>query len=150
MKYLLAIVYLFLIFLSCSNEDLYCDLPPPTNYGFEIGFSNSEGIPLINNEYKQDSFKLWNNDKTLFLKLSNFGIGGDSTRLTIRYSEIENNKNYWLELDTNVVDTLNFNFEFIERDGEGCSYYQMLEVTHNGELYPLTNSSEGVFILIKD
>ncbi len=144
MKYFIAITLILVYLSSCSNDQDNCDLPEP-DY-FEIGVSNSKGVSLINGIFQRDSFKLYNSSELIYLKPLRFG--GDSTLLIIRYPDIISDVDYWLELDSSVIDT--FNFKFIRRSNDIlCSVSKMSEIEYNGTTHIITND-EPRFYFIRD
>ncbi|MBT8288373.1 MAG: hypothetical protein HKN00_08865 [Flavobacteriaceae bacterium] len=127
---------IFVVLLSCGEDDVDCSavLPPPN--WFEIGFFDTQGNALIGSVYQQEEFRLYNDNTELLLRPVPFG---DPERLQVIFSNIQSNIEYYIELTATDTDTLHFNYETI--NGPCFSFSNLTEVIFNGRTIEFEDDS---------
>lgn len=123
------------LFLSCATDDdsIDCSLSDPGPNWFEIGFFDTDGNPLIGTVYTQESFRVFNLQEEFYV--SPF-TGGNPNYLIVRYENITNEREYYIELSETDTDTLQFTYAIIQ--GPCFPNYTLENVWYNGELQPAT------------
>ena len=118
----------FSMFLfSCKKEDCSNVLPPPN--WIELGITDSAGNALLWSGYNKDSFRLYNSSREIYLGPLPYG---DSSRLQIRFPDLVNELDYYLELSSTDTDTLRFD---ITNSVEKCfTSYSLDKLYYNGVL----------------
>lgn len=124
------------LFLSCTSDDdeLDCSTVDPGPNWIEMGFFDSDGNPLIGTVYNQESFRMFNSQEEFFI--SPF-LGGSPDYLIVRYEDITNDREYYIELSESDTDTLQFTYAVIQ--GPCFPNYILENVWYNGELQPATS-----------
>ena len=145
MKKIVYALLLGCILINCSNnDDTDCStvLPPPNN--FTLKLVDQAGNSLIGNTFVQDSFKLYNNSETLYIKPFPTGFQDE---LVIFMSEVTNNQEYYLELDQTDTDTLVVNHSINQTD---CfSFYILQSFLYNAEtIYDIQNGGNDYQMVV--
>jgi len=132
----------FITFLSCdNNDDVDCTNAIPAPNWFELGFFDSQGQPLIGNVYQQDVFRIFNSNSETFISPTEW----DPHRLQIYFPDFVSDTQYYIELTTVDIDTLNFIFETTQ--GPCFLQYNLEQVIYNGETIEVENNSNSVDLI---
>lgn len=125
------------LLLACeNNDDVDCTNVIPAPNWFELGFFDSQGLPMIGNVYQQDEFRIFNSNSENFISPTAFG---DPTRLQVFFPDFVTNTKYYIELTAVDIDTLNFIFETKQ---DPCFLnYDLKQVIYNGEINEVQNTN---------
>lgn len=129
----LGILFSSLLLSCASNDDIDCSTLDPGPNWFEMGFFDPDGNPLIGTVYTQESFRMFNAQEEFYV--SPF-TGGDPNYLIVRYDDVTNDKEYYIELSETDTDTLQFTYAVVQ--GPCFPNYTLENVWYNGELQPAT------------
>jgi len=143
-KKILLIFLLLATAIGCTKEtepDCTSVLPPPNS--FEIDIVDTNGNSLIGNIYTQNTFRLYNSSFEKWIQPTPYGA---SNCLQVFFPDIENEVEYYIELDAMDSDTLQVNFS--KTTGECFDRYTVNEMKYNGQNVAMV-SSGGKFSLIK-
>lgn len=139
-RFSLTLLVSLTLLLSCEGEedkfpDCSAVLCPPNSV--LLDYQDPNGNPLINTVFVRDSFKLYNPTSTQYIRTLS---SETDNRLLIRFDSILSGGTYFLELDTDEVDTLRFDYS--TRETTCCFVYTLDSLRHNGDLismpYPET------------
>ncbi len=127
---------------SCEgDEDKFPDcslvLCPPNS--FLLNYQDTDGNPLINTVFVKDSFKLFNPTSTQFIRTL-----PEENRLAVLYERIESGANYFLELDTDEIDTLMFHYT--TRAETCCTIFTLDSLQFNGVTTPFASTEQIVLV----
>ncbi|MBT8306852.1 MAG: hypothetical protein KJN85_07935 [Maribacter sp.] len=137
MKHYLKILFFFtlpIMISCCVNDDVDCTNALPAPDWFELGFFDSQGQPLIGSVYQQNEFRVFNSNTETLISSMPFG---DSTRLQVRFPDFTTNTQYYIELTSVDIDTLNFIFETTR--GPCFLRYELMQVIYNGATIEVQN-----------
>ncbi|GAB5399839.1 MAG: hypothetical protein Aureis2KO_14240 [Aureisphaera sp.] len=141
LSWFLLVLLGFTLFASCEGDE---DTGPncaavlcPSNSAF-LDYRDSDGNPLINTVFVKDSFKFFTPSTTQYIK----PLPDGDNRLAVFFGTIETGTTYFLELDTEEIDTLNFNFTTTSTSC--CTITTLDSLFYNGIRVPVPSGEQIV------